>query len=184
MPRKPWIHSARILRTAKPRRSPREDLDPEGFELLQAFGTWIIDNYETFKGFWKVMEKYSDEQLDEARIFKMLLPEPSTGRTKVLERDLKVLSIALPLDVKLTMRSRASAAVTAEQLCSASTARKTATEKTVVAEKSDSTEKTAEEHWCWTGSYHGSCPLGYDATVGPKTASRTKSTIHKESYQR
>lgn len=123
-----------------------QDLDPDGFELLQAFGVWIIDNYETFKGFWKSIEKYKDEQLEEGefvdrcfenglegiskremkRIFKMLLPEPSTGRTKLIQPDLKVLSIALPLDVKLAMR-------------------KTSTEKTMAPERSNGTEKTEKE---------------------------------------
>lgn len=123
-----------------------QDLDPDGFELLQAFGVWIIDNYETFKGFWKSIEKYKDEQLEEGefvdrcfenglegiskremkRIFKMLLPEPSTSRTKLIQPDLKVLSIALPLDVKLAMR-------------------KTSTEKTMAPERSNGTEKTEKE---------------------------------------
>lgn len=103
-----------------------QDLDPDGFELLQAFGGWIIDNHQTFEGFWKIIEKYNDEQVDEAefvgrcfelglegiskremkRIFKMLLPEPSTGRTKLIQPDLKVLIIALPLEMKLAMRPK------------------------------------------------------------------------------
>lgn len=56
----------------------------------------------------------------------MLLPEPSTGRTKLIQPDLKVLSIALPLDVKLAMR-------------------KTSTEKTMAPERSNGTEKTEKE---------------------------------------
>lgn len=38
------------------------------------------------------------------RIFKMMLPEPSTGRTKLLSPDLQVLMIGLPTDVRLALR--------------------------------------------------------------------------------
>ncbi|CAE7394909.1 unnamed protein product [Symbiodinium sp. CCMP2592] len=101
-----------------------QDLDPEGFEILQAFGTSLLNSYETFGDFWKSMQKFKDEQLDEEtfisrsvesgieglskrelrRIFKMFLPEPSTGRTKLIQSDLEVIVIALNVEQKSALR--------------------------------------------------------------------------------
>ncbi|CAK9070853.1 unnamed protein product [Durusdinium trenchii] len=94
----------------------------------EAFGMWIVDNYENFPGFWKTIEKYNDEQLDEEdfvgrcletglegiskremkRIFKMLLPEPSTGRTKLIQPDLQALCVGLHNDLKVSIKTTSS----------------------------------------------------------------------------
>jgi len=101
-----------------------QDLDPEGFEILQAFGTSLLNSYDTFGDFWKSLLKFKDEQLDEEsfisrsvesgidglsrrelkRIFKMFLPEPSTGRTKLIQSDLEVIVIALNIEQKAALR--------------------------------------------------------------------------------
>ncbi|OLQ11187.1 hypothetical protein AK812_SmicGene5019 [Symbiodinium microadriaticum] len=91
---------------------------------FQAFGTSLLNSYETFGDFWKSMQKFKDEQLDEEtfisrsaesgieglskrelrRIFKMFLPEPSTGRTKLIQSDLEVIVIALNVEQKSALR--------------------------------------------------------------------------------
>lgn len=154
-----------------------QDLDPDGFELLQAFGMWIVDNYENFPGFWKTIEKYNDEQLDEEdfvgrcletglegiskremkRIFKMLLPEPSTGRTKLIQPDLQVLMIAMPVESKQVMK-------------------RSLTEKTVGVEKTTSSEKTdREEESMASPSSSPKSPLRPPSPASPQSPATPRS---------
>lgn len=96
-----------------------QDLDPEGYALLQAFCDAIVpDKFPTLRAFWSSLDASHEVQLHEdtfverclnqlgieglsqrmlQRVFKLLIPAPVVGRKLLIEEDLRALLLTLPL---------------------------------------------------------------------------------------
>eukprot|EP00930_Biecheleria_cincta_P057802 TRINITY_DN4367_c0_g1_i1.p1 TRINITY_DN4367_c0_g1~~TRINITY_DN4367_c0_g1_i1.p1 ORF type:complete len:1457 (+),score=324.91 TRINITY_DN4367_c0_g1_i1:89-4372(+) len=94
-----------------------QDLDPDGYGLLQTLCNAIVSKFPTLRDFWSKLDEGHEEQLHEEtfveqclalgieglsqrqlqRVFKLLMPVPVVGRNKLLvEEDLRALLLTVP----------------------------------------------------------------------------------------